>query len=56
MLALLLFLLLLWVIAGIVGFFVHALFWLFIVACVLIVLTLAAGAFGRGRMAARRHR
>ncbi len=53
MLALLLFLILVWVVAGIIGFVVHGLFWLFILACVLLVLTLVAGGFGRGRLSRR---
>lgn len=56
MLALLLFLILIWVIAGFIGFLVHGLFWLFVIACVLFVLTLVAGGFGRGRLGARRNR
>ena len=52
MLALVLFLILLWVVAGIVGFVVHGLFWLFIVACLLFLFTLVLGAFARGRAAA----
>ncbi len=56
MLALVLFLILVWVVVGIVGFVVHGLFWLFIVACVLFVLTLVGGGFGRGRLSARRAR
>ena len=53
MLALLLFLILVWVVAGIIGFVVHGLFWLFIVACVLVVVTLVAGGYGRGRLKGR---
>lgn len=49
MLALLLFLILVWVVAGIVGFAVHGLFWLFIIACVLFVLTVLGGALTRRR-------
>jgi hypothetical protein len=56
MLALLLFLILVWVVLGIVGFVVHGLFWLFVVACVLFLLTLIGGGFGRGRRGARRAR
>lgn len=43
MIALLLFLILVCVVAGIVGFVAHGLFWLFIIACVVVVLTLAGG-------------
>lgn len=49
MLALLLFLVLAWVVLGIIGFVVHGLFWLFIIACVLFVLTMLGGAFRGGR-------
>ena len=49
MLALVLFLILLWVVAGIVGFVVHGLFWLFIIACLLFLFTLVLGGFARGR-------
>lgn len=56
MLALLLFLILLWIVAGIIGFVVHGLFWLFIVACALFVLTLLGAAFTRGRRATGRSR
>ncbi|MFL6136454.1 MAG: hypothetical protein ACJ74O_01460 [Frankiaceae bacterium] len=47
---------LLWILLGIIGFVVHGLFWLFIIACVLFVLTLLVSAFRggrRGRMRAR---
>ncbi len=54
MLAFLLFLVLVWIVAGIIGFVVHGLFWLFIVACVLFVATVLGGAFGRGRIGAKR--
>lgn len=56
MVAFLLFLLLVWVVVGIIGFVVHGLFWLFIIACVLFVFTVVGGAFGRGRLGARRAR
>jgi hypothetical protein len=56
MLALLLFLILAWVVLGIIGFVVHGLFWLFVVACVLFLLTLVGGGFGRGRRSGRRIR
>ena len=55
-LALLLFLILAWVVLGIIGFVVHGLFWLFIVACVLFLLTLVGGGFRRGRTSGRRTR
>ena len=56
MLALLLLLILAWVVLGIIGFVVHGLFWLFIVACVLFLLTLVGGGFRRGRTSGRRTR
>ena len=40
----------------IIGFVVHGLFWLFIVACVLFLLTLVGGGFRRGRTSGRRTR
>lgn len=43
MLALLLFLVLAWVVLGIIGFVVKGLFLLFIVACVLFAATIGAG-------------
>lgn len=49
MLALLLFLILVWVVLAIIGWVVTGLFWLFVVACVLFVLTLLGGAFRGGR-------
>ncbi|MGH8962835.1 MAG: hypothetical protein ACRDWT_16890 [Jatrophihabitantaceae bacterium] len=49
MIALLLLLILIWVIAGIIGFVVHGLFWLFVLACVLFVLSLVGAGFTRGR-------
>jgi hypothetical protein len=48
MLAFLLFLVLVWVALGIIGFVVKGLFVLFVIACVLFVLTLIAGSL-RGR-------
>ncbi len=49
MLALVLFLILVWVVLGLIGFVVHGLFWLFVIACVLFLLTLIAGAMRGGR-------
>lgn len=49
MLSLLLLLILVWVVLGIIGVVVHGLFWLFIVACILVLATLLGGAFNRGR-------
>jgi hypothetical protein len=56
MIALLLVLIIVWIVVGIIGFVVHGLFWLFVVACVLFVLTLLGSAFGRGRRSANRNR
>ena len=56
MLTVVLFLILLWVVAGIVGIVVHGLFWLFIVACLLLLFTLVLGAFARGRRGTRQAR
>jgi hypothetical protein len=43
MLALILFLIILWIIAGIIGAVVHGLFWLLIIAIVLFLATLVFG-------------
>ncbi len=56
MLTFLLVLLIIWIVAGIIGFVVHGLLWLFAIACVLFVLTLVAGAVHRGRSSARPQR
>lgn len=56
MLALILALIIVWIVLGIIGFAVHGLFWLFLIACVLVVITLLGAAFGRGRRSARRGR
>lgn len=56
MLSLLLFLILVWVVLGLIGFVVHGLFWLFLIACLLFVATVLGAAFGRGRTSTRRHR
>ena len=45
MLAVLLALVIVWIVLGIVGFVVHGLFWLFVIACVLFVATVLGGAF-----------
>jgi hypothetical protein len=55
-LALLLFLVLVWVVLGVVGFVVKGLFWLFVIACVLFVITILGDVFRRGRRGARRVR
>lgn len=52
MLAFVLALVILWIVLGIVGFVVHGLFWLFVIACVLFVVTVLAGVFRRGRRSA----
>jgi len=56
MLTLLLLLVLVWVALGIIGFVVHGLFWLFVIACILFVLTVLGDVFRRGRTSARRVR
>lgn len=56
MLALLLFLVLVWVVLGVVGFVIKGLFWLFVIACILFVITILADVFRRGRSGARRAR
>ena len=42
--------------AALLGFVVHGLFWLFVIACVLFLVTVLAGAFRRGRRSAGRSR
>ncbi len=49
MLAFLLVLIIAWIVIGIIGFVVHGLFWLFIIACVLFLLTILGGVYRRGR-------
>ena len=49
MLAVLLALVIVWILLGIIGFVVHGLFWLFLIACVLFVATVLGAAFRRGR-------
>jgi hypothetical protein len=56
MLALLLFLILVWVVLGIVGFVIKGLFWLFVIACILFVITILGDVFRRGRSGSRRIR
>jgi hypothetical protein len=51
-LALLLALVIVWIVLGIIGFVVHGLFWLFVIACVLFVATALGGVFRRGRRSA----
>jgi hypothetical protein len=55
-LALLLALVIVWIVLGLIGFVVHGLFWLFVIACVLFLATVLGGAFGRGRRSAARSR
>jgi hypothetical protein len=45
-----------WIVLGIIGFVVHGLFWLFVIACVLFLATVLGGAFRRGRHSAGRSR
>jgi membrane protein implicated in regulation of membrane protease activity len=54
MLALILFLILIYVAAGIVGFVIKGLLWLFVLACVLFAVTLVVGGVRAGRRSARR--
>lgn len=56
MLALLLALVIVWIVLGIIGFVVHGLFWLFVIALVLFVATVLGDVFRRGRRSARRNR
>lgn len=53
MLAFILFLIIVWIVLGIVGVLVHGLFWLLIIAAVLFVATLV---FGRTRLSGPRRR
>ena len=53
MLAFILFLILIWVVLGIIGAVVHGLFWLLIIAAVLFLATLV---FGGSRIGSRRRR
>lgn len=60
MLSLILALILVWIIIGIIGFVAHGIFWLFIIACIGFVATLAFGGLksitGRSSSPARRRR
>lgn len=49
MLAFLLFLVIVWIAVGIIGFVVHGLIWLFIIAVVLFLLTMVFGGNHYGR-------
>jgi hypothetical protein len=51
-LALLLALVIVWIVLGIIGFVVHGLFWLFVIACVLFLATVLGSAFRGGRRSA----
>jgi len=55
-LAFILALVILWIVLGIIGFVVHGLFWLFVIACVLFLATLLGAVFKRGRRSARSSR
>jgi hypothetical protein len=56
MVAFLLALIIIWIIIGIIGFVVHGLFWLFLIACLAFLLTIVGGAFRRGRRSTARTR
>jgi len=56
MVAFLLALVIIWIVLGIIGFVVHGLFWLFIIACVLFLATVVTGVFHRRRYSAQRPR
>jgi len=56
MVALLLALVIVWIVLGIIGFVVHGLFWLFVIACVLFLATVLGSAFRRGRHSTGRSR
>jgi uncharacterized membrane protein len=56
MLAVGLALVIVWIVLGIIGFVVHGLFWLFLIACLLFLVTVLAGAFRRRRRSAGRSR
>ena len=56
MLAFLLTLVIVWIVLGIIGFVVHGLFWLFVIACVLFLATVLGDVFRRGRRSASRSR
>lgn len=48
-LTIVLFLILAWVILGIIGFVIKGLFWLFVIACILFLITLVGSGFSHGR-------
>jgi hypothetical protein len=48
-LTIVLFLILAWVILGIIGFVINGLFWLFIIACILFLITLIGSGYSHGR-------
>ncbi|HZC69654.1 MAG TPA: hypothetical protein VE442_03060 [Jatrophihabitans sp.] len=49
MLAFILFLIILWIVLGIIGAVVHGLIWLLIIAAILFIATLVFGGFRLGR-------
>lgn len=49
LLLILLLLVVAWIVLGVIGFIVKGLFWLFVIACVLFVITLIVSAFHGGR-------
>lgn len=54
MLSLILLLIIIFIAAGIVGFVVKGLFWLFIIAVILFAITVISGLFGAGQRRGRR--
>lgn len=54
MLSLILILIIIFIAAGIIGFVVHGLFWLFVIALVLFIITVLASFFGAGHKRGRR--
>lgn len=54
MLSLILVLIIIFIAAGIIGFVVHGLFWLFVIALVLFIITVLASFFGAGHKRGRR--
>lgn len=56
MIAFILILIIVWIALGIIGFVVHGLFWLFVVAAIFFLMTILAGAWRRGRRSTSRTR
>jgi hypothetical protein len=54
MLSFILILIIIFIVAGIIGFVVKGLFWLFVIAAILFAITILAGIFGAGRRSGRR--